>query len=482
MLDVQHLTSDIRHLLFMLRFFNTLTSQLEEFRPMREGEARMYYCGPTVWNYGHIGNFRSVMCTDILRRYLKFKGFEVTHVMNITDVDDRIITQSLEAGLPLDEYTAKYIVAFWEDFEALGCERPEVAPRATHHISEMVSLIEKLEERGHAYRSDDSVYYRISSFEEYGKLSKINFAGNIAGASERVDTDKYEKEDARDFALWKGADSPDEPAWDTEIGRGRPGWHIECSAMSMKYLGETFDIHTGGVDLIFPHHENEIAQSEGATNKQFVKYWIHYEHLKVNGESMSKSKGNYYTFRDLKEQGFDATAVRYYLLSVPYRKQINFTLEGLRAAEKTVEGLRDFHARLKEAKAEPGANERLRDAASRALEGFEAGMDDDLNTSVALAAIHNLTREVNTAIADHALYEENKRELLALIERFNTVLNIFVEEQPLMLDEEVQKLIDERQEARRRRDFTRADEIRDELTARGITLEDTKDGVRWKRR
>jgi len=449
---------------------------------MREGEARMYYCGPTVWNYGHIGNFRSVMCTDILRRYLKFKGFEVTHVMNITDVDDRIITQSLEAGLPLDEYTAKYIVAFWEDFEALGCERPEVAPRATHHISEMVSLIEKLEERGHAYRSDDSVYYRISSFEEYGKLSKINFAGNIAGASERVDTDKYEKEDARDFALWKGADSPDEPAWDTEIGRGRPGWHIECSAMSMKYLGETFDIHTGGVDLIFPHHENEIAQSEGATNKQFVKYWIHYEHLKVNGESMSKSKGNYYTFRDLKEQGFDATAVRYYLLSVPYRKQINFTLEGLRAAEKTVEGLRDFHARLKEAKAEPGANERLRDAASRALEGFEAGMDDDLNTSVALAAIHNLTREVNTAIADHALYEENKRELLALIERFNTVLNIFVEEQPLMLDEEVQKLIDERQEARRRRDFTRADEIRDELTARGITLEDTKDGVRWKRR
>ncbi|HMF56198.1 MAG TPA: cysteine--tRNA ligase [Pyrinomonadaceae bacterium] len=466
----------------MLRFFNTLTSQLEEFRPMREGEARMYYCGPTVWNYGHIGNFRSVMCTDILRRYLKFKGFEVTHVMNITDVDDRIITQSLEAGLPLDEYTAKYIVAFWEDFEALGCERPEVAPRATHHISEMVSLIEKLEERGHAYRSDDSVYYRISSFEEYGKLSKINFAGNIAGASERVDTDKYEKEDARDFALWKGADSPDEPAWDTEIGRGRPGWHIECSAMSMKYLGETFDIHTGGVDLIFPHHENEIAQSEGATNKQFVKYWIHYEHLKVNGESMSKSKGNYYTFRDLKEQGFDATAVRYYLLSVPYRKQINFTLEGLRAAEKTVEGLRDFHARLKEAKAEPGANERLRDAASRALEGFEAGMDDDLNTSVALAAIHNLTREVNTAIADHALYEENKRELLALIERFNTVLNIFVEEQPLMLDEEVQKLIDERQEARRRRDFTRADEIRDELTARGITLEDTKDGVRWKRR
>src|SRR2546423_3301038 len=466
----------------MLRFFNTLTGQTEEFRPMREGEAKMYYCGPTVWDYGHVGNFRSVICTDILRRYLKFKGFRVTHVMNITDVDDRIIAQSLKAKLPIDEYTEKYIAAFWEDFEALGCERPEVVPRATRHIPEMVSLIEKLEDRGHAYRSDDSIYYRISSFKEYGKLSKINFAGNIAGASERIDTDKYEKEDARDFALWKGAESPDEPAWDTGIGRGRPGWHIECSAMSMKYLGETFDIHAGGVDLIFPHHENEIAQSEGATGKQFVKYWIHYEHLKVNGESMSKSKGNYYTFRDLQEQGFSATAVRYYLLSVPYRKQINLTLEGLRAAEKTVEGLRDFHARLKEARAEAGRSERLRDAVKRARDEFEAGMDDDLNTSIALAALHNLTREVNTAIADHALYEENKRELLALIERFNSVFNIFVEEQPLLLDEEIQKLIDERQEARRRRDFARADEIRYELNSRGITLEDTKDGVRWKRR
>ncbi len=449
---------------------------------MKEGEVRMYYCGPTVWDYGHIGNFRSVICTDILRRYLKFKGFRVTHVMNITDVDDRIITQSLKAHLPIDEYTAKYIVAFWEDFEALGCERPEVVPRATQHITEMVSLIEKLEERGHAYRSDDSIYYRISSFKDYGKLSKINFAGNIAGASERVDTDKYEKEDARDFALWKGAESPDEPAWETEIGRGRPGWHIECSAMSMKYLGETFDIHSGGVDLVFPHHENEIAQSEGATGKQFVRYWIHYEHLKVNGESMSKSKGNYYTFRDLKEQGFNSTAVRYYLLSVPYRKQINFTLEGLRAAEKTVEGLRDFHARLKEAKVEPGRSERLRTATERAAEEFEAGMDDDLNTSIALAALHNLTREVNTAIADHALYEDDKRELLDLIERFNSVLNIFGGEQPAMLDEEIQRLIDERQEARRRRDFARADQIRDELNSQGITLEDTKDGVRWKRR
>ncbi|MBA2733696.1 MAG: class I tRNA ligase family protein, partial [Acidobacteria bacterium] len=245
----------------MLKFTNTLSGQLEEFRPLNEGEVRLYYCGPTVWDYGHIGNFRSNIFTDILSRYLRFKGYRVTHVMNITDVEDRIIALSQKNGVTIDEYTAKYIDALWEDFDALGCARPDIVPRATRHIPEMVSMIERLEERGHAYRSDDSIYYRISSFPEYGKLSKINFAGNIAGASERVDTDKYDKEDARDFALWKVAESPDEPAWDTSLGRGRPGWHIECSAMSMKYLGETFDIHAGGIDLVFPHHENEIAQS-----------------------------------------------------------------------------------------------------------------------------------------------------------------------------------------------------------------------------
>jgi cysteinyl-tRNA synthetase len=402
--------------------------------------------------------------------------------MNITDVEDRIIALSQKNGVTIDEYTAKYIEALWEDFDALGCARPDVVPRATRHIPEMVSLIERLEARGHAYRSDDSIYYRITSFPEYGKLSKINFAGNIAGASERVDTDKYEKEDARDFALWKVAESSDEPAWDTALGRGRPGWHIECSAMSMKYLGETFDIHAGGIDLVFPHHENEIAQSEGATGKTFARYWIHFEHLKVNGESMSKSKGNYYTFRDVVARGFAPVAVRYFLFSVPYRKQLNFTFDALRGAEKSVMGLRDFRARLKEARVESGANPRLQEVAARALTEFEAGLDDDFNTSVALAALHNLAREVNTAIDDHALREDNKRELLALLDRFNTVLNIFEDEQQVMLDVEIQSLIDERQEARRRRDFARADEIRDQLVERGITLEDTKDGVRWKRR
>jgi cysteinyl-tRNA synthetase len=357
-----------------------------------------------------------------------------------------------------------------------------VTPQATRHVPEMIDIIKRLRDEGHAYESEGSWYYRITSFPDYGKLSKINFAGNIAGASERVDTDKYEKEDARDFALWKAQDEPDEPAWETELGKGRPGWHIECSAMSMKYLGETFDIHAGGIDLVFPHHENEIAQSEGATGRQFARYWLHAEHLKVEGESMSKTRGNYYTFRDLREKGFDPTAIRYLLLSVPYNKQLNFTFDALRGAEKTVESLRTFRARVRDARTEPGSNPELKAAAAKALEQFEAGMDDDLNTSVALAAIHDLKTEVNRALDGCALREDDRREVLALVESFNSVLNIFPEEEAALLDEEIQRLIDERQQARHRRDFARADEIRDQLASRGITLEDTRDGVRWKRK
>ncbi|HYH86206.1 MAG TPA: cysteine--tRNA ligase [Pyrinomonadaceae bacterium] len=467
----------------MLKFYNTLSGQLEEFRPMNEGEVRLYICGPTVWDYAHIGNFRTMAAFgDVLRRYLKYKGYRVTHVMNITDIEDRIIKFSREQGKTIDEYTAKYIEAFLDDFDSLGAERPEQTPQATRHINEMVDIIKRLEKLGHAYESGGSYYYRISSFNEYGKLSKINFAGNIVGASERVDTDRYEKEDARDFALWKAREEPDEPAWETELGVGRPGWHIECSAMSQKYLGETFDIHAGGIDLVFPHHENEIAQSEGATGRQFARYWLHAEHLKVEGESMSKSRGNYYTFRDLREKGFDPYAIRYLLISVPYRKQLNFTFEGLRGAAKTVESLRDFRARLKKARAEPGSNPELRAVAARSLEEFEAGMDDDLNTSVALAAIHNLSREVNRALDACSIRADDQRDLLALVARFNSVLNIFGVDSEQMLDAEIQSLIDERQQARHRRDFSRADEIRDQLASRGITLEDTRDGVRWKRR
>jgi len=466
----------------MLRIHNTLSGQLEEFHPLVEGEAKFYYCGPTVWDYGHIGNFRSAIAADIFRRYLEYKGFRVTQVMNITDVDDRIIAKSQEAGKTLDEYTAKYIAAFWEDFDALGCKRPDVAPRATRHIPEMAAMVQTLQQNNHAYQSDGSIYYRIKSFPEYGKLSKINFAGNIAGGSARIDTDKYEKEDARDFALWKAPTTADEPTWESTMGRGRPGWHIECSAMSMKYLGETFDLHLGGIDLVFPHHENEIAQSEGATGKQFVRYWYHFEHLKVEGETMSKSKGNYYTFRDLTEKGFSPAAIRYFLLSVPSRKQLNFTFDALQGAEKAVESLRDFRARLEEAKTEPGQTEHLQSATNRALTEFEAGMDDDLNTSVALAAVHSLTREVNSVLALRSLQEKDKQDVLAAIVRFDSVLNIFGGRDREMLDEEIQALIDERQEARHRRDFDRADEIRNELAERGIILEDTKDGVRWKRK
>src|SRR5688572_13348690 len=466
----------------MLKFRNTLSGRIEEFRPINEGEVRFYYCGPTVWDYGHIGNFRSAVAADVVRRYLKFKGYKVIHVSNITDVEDRIIAKSQEAGLSIDDYTAIYIDALWEDFDALGCERPDVVPRATRHIPEMVELIEKLLASGLAYRSDDSIYFRIATFPEYGKLSKINFAGNIAGGSERIAKDKYDKEDARDFALWKEPATETEPAWDAPIGRGRPGWHIECSAMSMKYLGETFDIHAGGIDLVFPHHENEIAQSEGATGKPFVRYWIHFEHLKVDGETMSKSKGNYYTFRDVTAKGFSAAAIRYFLLSVPYNKQLNFTFDALAGAEKTVASLRDFRARLSEAKTEPGKNDKLSETAARALQEFEAAMDDDLNTSIALAVVHNLSREVNTALARKHVRAEDQRELLSAIDRLDTVLNIFGEQQREMLDSEIQSLIDERQEARHRRDFSRADQIRDELANRGIVLEDTKDGVRWKRR
>ena len=469
----------------MLRFFNTLTRQQEEFQPLEEGKARMYICGPTVWNFAHIGNFRTFVFGDILRRYLKYKGYDVTHVFNLTDIDDRIINEASKRGISIDEFTAPYITYFWEDFDALGNERPEVTPRATHHIAEMIDIIAKLLANGHAYESEGSIYYRIAAFPEYGKLSKINFSGNITGGSERVDTDKYEKEDARDFALWKLVPEGEEPGWDAPFGRGRPGWHIECSAMSMKYLGETFDIHAGGMDLQFPHHENEIAQSEGATGKQFAKYWIHSEFLKIDDVTMSKSKGNFFTFRDLREQGYSALAIRYLLLSVPTRKQLNFTFEGLQGAESTVERLRNFRQLVKQV-GNPGRSEGAPDdvaaLAKTAIARFETAMDDDFNTAAALAAVHDLVREVNVAIARDGLSASDRDAVLDAISRFDSVLGIFGPEETAMLDAEIEALIEERQAARRDRNFARSDEIRDLLAERGIILEDTKDGVRWKRK
>ena len=466
----------------MLKFFNTLSRQIEEFHPLEDGKVRMYICGPTVWNFAHIGNFRTFVFGDVLRRYLKFKGYAVTHVFNLTDIDDRIINEAAKRGISIDEFTAPYIEYFWEDFDALGNERPEVTPRATHHIPEMIEIIAKLLENGHAYESEGSIYYRITAFPEYGKLSKINFSGNITGGSARIDTDKYDKEDARDFALWKLVGEDEEPGWDAPFGRGRPGWHIECSAMSMKYLGETFDLHAGGMDLQFPHHENEIAQSEGATGKLFAKYWLHSEFLKIDDVTMSKSKGNFFTFRDLREQGYSALAIRYLLLSVPTRKQLNFTFEGLQGAESTVERLRNFRQLVTEAKAAEGSNLKAAVSVTNALTDFEEAMDDDFNTAAALAAIHDLVREINTVMAGDGLLSKDRDGVLDAVAKFNSVLGIFGEAEGGSLDAGIEALVEERQEARRQRNFTRSDEIRDLLAEKGIVLEDTKDGVRWKRK
>ena len=466
----------------MLSFFNTLSRQVEEFHPLEGNKVRLYMCGPTVWNFAHIGNFRTFIFGDVLRRYLKHKGYELTHVFNLTDVDDRIINESAKQNINIDQFTAPYIQYFWEDFDALGNERPEITPRATHHIPEMVKIISKLLENGHAYESDGSIYYRILAFPDYGKLSKINFSGNIAGGSERVDTDKYDKEDARDFALWKLVGADEQPGWDAPIGRGRPGWHIECSAMSMKYLGETFDIHAGGMDLQFPHHENEIAQSEGATGKLFAKYWLHSEFLKIDDVTMSKSKGNFFTFRDLRDQGYSPLAIRYLLLSVPYRKQLNFTFEGLQGAESTIERLQNFRRLVRDAKTEAGSDATVAALVDGALNEFEASMDDDFNTANALAAMHNLVREINTVLSNDGLKADDRTAVLAAIEKFDSVLGIFGEEKEEMLDADIDALIAERQTARQRRNFKRSDEIRDLLAEKGIILEDTKDGVRWKRK
>jgi cysteinyl-tRNA synthetase len=466
----------------MLKLYNTLTNQVEEFIPLEENKVRMYVCGPTVHDFAHIGNFRTFLFSDLLRRYLKFKGFQVHHIMNITDVDDKIIKKSVEKGQSLRDYTEIYTQYFLEDFDALGAERPEEILRATDHIPEMVEIIKRLDANGHTYGSDGSTYFRIGTFNGYGKLSKMNFEGNVAGASERVDSDEYEaKENARDFVLWKAV-KPGEPSWETELGKGRPGWHIECSAMSMKALGETFDIHAGGVDLVFPHHENEIAQSEGATGKPFVRYWVHAEFLMVEGQKMSKRLGNYYTFRDLVAQGYTPRAIRYLLLSAPHHKQLNFTLEGLRGAESTVARLNDFKQRLIEIQAEEGSTPAIAELIERSLKRFEEAMDDDLNTAEALAAVHDFVRETNSAIAQSVIKAGDKTALLSVIDRFDAVFGIFGEVKKDMLDSEIQALIDERQAARKTKNFARSDEIRNQLTEMGIILEDTKDGMRWRRK
>src|SRR3990167_8197590 len=483
----------------MLRFYNTLTGKVEEFRPLEPPKVRLYTCGPTVYDYAHIGNFRTFVFQDLLRRVLQARGFEVFQVMNITDVDDRTIENALAAGVSLRDYTEKYTEIFLQDMELLSLEKPEKMVRATEHISDMVALIQRLEAKGYAYRSPEasgaSVYFSIRKFAPYGRLSKIDLAGIQAGP--RVDVQEYDKSDPRDFALWKAA-KPGEPFWETPFGKGRPGWHIECSAMAMKHLGESFDIHTGGVDLKVPHHENEIAQSEAATGKPFVRTWLHAEHLLVEGERMAKSKGNYYTLRDLLAKGYKSSAIRYLLASVPRRKQLNFTLDGLHQAAQSVERLRNFRLRLRTEKFPAGDSAALAQRIEQAGAAFDAALDDDLNTAEALAAVFDLVRDLNTAMDRGEFPQGNSAATDALLARYDRIFAVLTDVvipepvvgklsvgQPTVIvslsDEEVEKLLAERRAARARRDFARADEIRQELAGRGIIVEDTKDGVRWKR-
>jgi cysteinyl-tRNA synthetase len=476
-----------------IRLHNTLTGQTEPFVPLLAGEVRMYTCGPTVYDYAHIGNYRTFVFQDILRRFLKLRGFRLTHVMNLTDVDDRIITNAAAAGVGIREYTQKFVQAFFDDCGTLSIESPEHWIRATDHIDDMVALIRRLQEKTYTYTSDGSIYYRIAKFPEYGKLSKIDVTGIQAGA--RVDSDRYEKESARDFALWK-APKPGEHCWETRIGPGRPGWHIECSAMAMKYLGETLDIHTGGIDLAFPHHENEIAQSEAATGKPFVRYWLHAEHLLVEGEKMSKSLGNFFTLRDLFAKGYKPSALRFGLASVPYRRQLNFTLEGLQQATSAIERLRNFCGRLAQGKFPAGRQPGMAERIAKAVEDFDAGLSDDLNTAMALAAVYDLVREANIAM-DRGEFGQGDvvaaQEFLATFDRVFAVVadNDAAKLQALgygdssgaLSDEEIEKRVADRQDARKRRDFASSDRIRKELADRGILIEDNRDGsVRWKRK
>jgi cysteinyl-tRNA synthetase len=461
----------------MLKLHNTLTGAEEEFHPLEEGVVRFYTCGPTVYDYAHVGNFRTFVFQDLLRRYLEYLNYQVVHVMNITDVDDKTIQNARKQEMSLKEYTAKYTQDFLDDCKKLRIALPQIMPKATEHIPEMVALIQKLEEKGCTYRKDGSVYFNISRFPGYGKLSKTDFSGAQSGT--RVDSDKYDKENARDFVLWK-AKKEGEDFWETGIGPGRPGWHIECSAMSMKYLGQTFDIHCGGVDLIFPHHENEIAQSECATGQPFVRYWVHPEFLIVEGEKMSKSLGNFYTLRDLLAQGHASESIRYLLLSVHYRKQLNFTADGLRQAQASIQRLEDFILRAREKATPEPASPDFEQEVNSARERFKEAMDDDLNTSAALAVVFEFVRSTYQKNSQNEFGGGDARLALEFINEIDRVLNI-IRPKSELLDEEIAAQIEARQAARRRRDFAEADRIRNWLLSKGILLEDTREGVRWKR-
>jgi len=492
-----------------LRLYNTLSSQIEEFHPLRDNEVRMYACGPTVYDYGHVGNFRTFIAVDLLTRFLRQSGYKVHDVMNITDVDDRIIRNAARDGVEVRQYTAKYEKVFLEDSAMIGIKPPTLV-RATDHITQMAEFVAKLVEKGIAYRADDgSYYFRIAKFPEYGKLSKKDFSGMLDGA--RVDVDEYEKDSARDFALWK-APKPGEASWDTVIGPGRPGWHLECSVMSMQELGESFDLHAGGEDLIFPHHENEIAQSESLSGKPFAHFWFHARFLLVEGEKMSKSLGNFFTLRDLVLKGHKPSSIRYLLTSVPYRNQLNFTFDGLKQAAVSVERLRNFKLRLSSGNFPAGANPEMQTLAEETVSRMRAALDDDLNTAQAQAAVFEMVRRVNAAFDTGEIRKEDVARLLAVLDKFDEIFAVLNDDDvPKMKqvldwavaegrekdisnelrdavqsselsDADIEKKIAQMKAARDARDFKASDALRAELASAGIIIEQTKDGVRWRRK
>ena len=492
-----------------LRLYNTLSGKIEDFKTIDPREVRMYACGPTVYDYGHIGNFRTFVAVDVLHRFLAQSGFRLHHVMNITDVDDKIIRNSAKAGVSVNQYTAKYEKAFLEDCGVLNIEQP-ILVRATEHIPEMAEFIRKLSEKGIAYRTEDgSYYFRIAKFPEYGKLSKKDFAGMEDGA--RVDVDEYEKDSARDFALWK-APKPGEASWETAIGPGRPGWHIECSVMSMEELGETFDLHAGGEDLIFPHHENEIAQSESLTGKPFAHFWFHSRFLLVEGEKMSKSLGNFFTLRDLVLKGHKPSSIRYLLTSVPYRNQLNFTVDGLRQAAVSVERLRNFRLRLTAGTFVDGSNPAIQTFAADTVNRVRAALDDDLNTAQAQGAIFDMVRHANAAFDTGAIKKDDVTPLLTALTKFDEVFAVLDDDDAAKMkrvfdwaptegrdkdisetlrdaaqsgqlsDADIEAKIAEMKSARAARDFKTSDTLRADLAAQGILVEIAKDGIRWRRK
>ncbi len=461
----------------MIRFFNTLSGKLEPFKPIVPGEVKLYTCGPTVYDYAHIGNFRAYIFEDLLKRFLVFMGYRVIHVMNITDVDDKTIKGANAEKVKLQEYTKKYTDAFFEDIQKLYIAKADYYPRATDHIPDMVKMIKGLLQKGYAYKKDGSVYFSIAKFPNYGRLSKIDLKELKPG--QRIESDEYEKESANDFALWKNK-KEGEPFWETKVGQGRPGWHIECSAMSSKYLGQTFDIHCGGVDNIFPHHENEIAQSEAYSGKKFVNYWLHCHHLIVDGEKMSKSKGNFYTLRDLFNKNVDPYALRFILLSTHYRKMLNFTFEALEQASSSLKRIKDFLYELKNRPFEEGQNKDISRLIEEMNQIFMGGLGDDLNISVALTALFEMIRKVNILISQGKVYRKDAEKLISSILSLDNVLAVLPEEKEETLPSEAMKKIEEREKARAEKNYELADRIRKELLKQGVILEDTKDGVRWK--